>query len=102
MFIQNLNFFPLLFTMSSSTDLDYNDIVSEVCTCLLYIRTAHVYPSQLPENAWPYTQRWGQFYSADFLDDKFYGTRDRLLSTAFLETLAELWGPEGLYEHKPQ
>ena len=37
-----------------------------------------------------------RYYAIDFLDDKFYGSRDRVLATAFLEHLADLWGVEAL------
>ncbi|CAD7937278.1 unnamed protein product [Amoebophrya sp. A120] len=56
--------------------------------------------AQVSHDTWPYTQTFehAQYYALDFLDDKFYGSRDRQLATAFLETLGELWGTEALVQ----
>lgn len=63
-------------------------------------RPSQLYASQLPGQSWPYVQTFedARYYQVDFLDDKFYGSRDRVLATAFLEHLGELWSPRALVE----
>mmetsp|Transcript_18122 Transcript_18122/g.43535 ORF Transcript_18122/g.43535 Transcript_18122/m.43535 type:complete len:1082 (-) Transcript_18122:114-3359(-) len=60
---------------------------------------------QEPYESWPYVEvesaiQKQRHYAGDFLDDKFYGPKDRLLAAAFLEHLATdgLWGPQALVE----
>lgn len=36
------------------------------------------------------------YYSMDFVDDKFYGSKDRALARAFLEYMEEIWGRPAL------
>jgi len=63
-----------------------------------------------PYHSWPYIERLpnGQlehrYYTMDFLDDKFYGSKDRMLAAAFLEYMAsnEMWGEERLIDEMMQ
>jgi len=55
-------------------------------------------------HSWPSVEYFGgrhtepRFYTMDFLDDKFYGSKDRMLAAAFLEYMASeaMWGEETL------
>eukprot|EP00397_Hematodinium_sp_SG-2012_P004729 GEMP01004743.1.p1 GENE.GEMP01004743.1~~GEMP01004743.1.p1 ORF type:complete len:1107 (+),score=283.04 GEMP01004743.1:49-3321(+) len=58
---------------------------------------------QEPYQSWPYVESEKSFqnqryYNVDFLDDKFYGSKDRHLAAAFLEHMATptMWGVDGL------
>jgi len=63
-----------------------------------------------PYHSWPYVEcfeegrpeRW--FYRMDFLDDRFYGPKDRMLAAAFLEYMSaeSMWGEELLVEEMMQ
>eukprot|EP00434_Breviolum_minutum_P027412 symbB.v1.2.024231.t1/scaffold2249.1/size84557/2 len=57
---------------------------------------------KLPESEWQGIYRIEdlRFYPGDFVDDKFYGPKDRILAAAFLEYLGseELWGDDYLME----
>jgi len=63
-----------------------------------------------PYHSWPNVECFdgGQFehryYNMDFLDDKFYGSKDRMLAAAFLEYMASdaMWGEETLVEEMMQ
>jgi len=53
-----------------------------------------------PYHSWPHVecfdldQREHGYYTMDFLDDKFYGSKDRMLAAAFLEYMSSdnMWG----------
>jgi len=58
---------------------------------------------QDPYQSWPYVESESSFqnqryYNVDFLDDKFYGSKDRHLAAAFLEHMASpsMWGEDAL------
>eukprot|EP00929_Paragymnodinium_shiwhaense_P035409 TRINITY_DN19114_c0_g1_i1.p1 TRINITY_DN19114_c0_g1~~TRINITY_DN19114_c0_g1_i1.p1 ORF type:complete len:1111 (-),score=244.58 TRINITY_DN19114_c0_g1_i1:152-3484(-) len=63
-----------------------------------------------PYQSWPHVECFEnvemehRYYSMDFLDDKFYGSKDRVLAAAFLEYMssAEMWGEECLVEEMMQ
>ncbi|CAD7971608.1 unnamed protein product, partial [Amoebophrya sp. A25] len=88
------------FGFASVPEMDERDDMDRAEEDDLYKTYKTLYPSQLPQGCWSYTQNFDytHYYTADFLDDKFYGSRDRMLSTAVLETLGELWGPGPLVE----
>eukprot|EP00933_Yihiella_yeosuensis_P041096 TRINITY_DN35538_c0_g1_i1.p1 TRINITY_DN35538_c0_g1~~TRINITY_DN35538_c0_g1_i1.p1 ORF type:complete len:1050 (+),score=176.99 TRINITY_DN35538_c0_g1_i1:78-3152(+) len=57
-------------------------------------------------NSWPAVEYFEgakegyRYYAMDFLDDKFYGSKDRVLAKAFLEYMGSpgMWGPEALVQ----
>lgn len=63
-----------------------------------------------PYHSWPYVECFEgddyehRYYSMDFLDDKFYGSKDRMLAAAFLEYMSSdaMWGEEALVEEMMQ
>eukprot|EP00927_Polykrikos_kofoidii_P060814 TRINITY_DN55721_c0_g1_i1.p1 TRINITY_DN55721_c0_g1~~TRINITY_DN55721_c0_g1_i1.p1 ORF type:complete len:1131 (+),score=193.61 TRINITY_DN55721_c0_g1_i1:235-3393(+) len=63
-----------------------------------------------PYHSWPHVeyfefpQREHRYYSMDFLDDKFYGSKDRMLAAAFLEYMSSegMWGEVALVEEMMQ
>jgi len=64
---------------------------------------------QDPFQSWPYVEseksmQDQRYYNMDFLDDKFYGSKDRMLASAFLEYLSSeaMWGVESLVEEMMQ
>lgn len=58
--------------------------------------------AELPPSEWQglYEAQDLRYYPCDFVDDKFYGPKDRVLAAAFLEYLCseELWGEDRLME----
>lgn len=58
--------------------------------------------AELPPSEWQgvYDAKDLRYYPCDFVDDKFYGPKDRVLAAAFLEYLCseELWGEDQLME----
>lgn len=65
-----------------------------------------------PYHSWPYIESFSgstsqlehQYYTMDFLDDKFYGSKDRMLAAAFLEYMSTdaMWGEERLVDEMMQ
>lgn len=63
-----------------------------------------------PYHSWPHVETFEhphndhRYYTMDFLDDKFYGSKDRMLAAAFLEYMASdaMWGEETLVEEMMQ
>lgn len=63
-----------------------------------------------PYHSWPYiecfegNQSEHRYYTMDFLDDKFYGSKDRMLAAAFLEYMSQpaMWGEERLVDEMIQ
>lgn len=63
-----------------------------------------------PYHSWPYiesfigTQLEHRYYTMDFLDNKFYGSKDRMLAAAFLEYMSTdlMWGEQRLVEEMMQ
>jgi len=59
-----------------------------------------------PYHSWPYIESFygpqleHRYYTMDFLDDKFYGSKDRMLAAAFLEYMSTdlMWGEERLVD----
>eukprot|EP00747_Dinoflagellata_sp_TGD_P209634 gnl/TRDRNA2_/TRDRNA2_83015_c0_seq1.p1 gnl/TRDRNA2_/TRDRNA2_83015_c0~~gnl/TRDRNA2_/TRDRNA2_83015_c0_seq1.p1 ORF type:complete len:1090 (+),score=229.66 gnl/TRDRNA2_/TRDRNA2_83015_c0_seq1:103-3372(+) len=68
------------------------------------------WPLRDPMQSWPFIEHFEgkqeehRYYTMDFLDDKFYGSKDRMLATAFLEYMAsdQMWGEEKLVEEMMQ
>eukprot|EP00931_Biecheleriopsis_adriatica_P054977 TRINITY_DN32414_c0_g1_i1.p1 TRINITY_DN32414_c0_g1~~TRINITY_DN32414_c0_g1_i1.p1 ORF type:complete len:986 (+),score=223.21 TRINITY_DN32414_c0_g1_i1:52-2958(+) len=57
--------------------------------------------------SWPntdYVDEVPRYYAMDFIDDKFYGSKDQVLAVSFLEYMAspDLWGESGLVEEMLQ
>ncbi|CAK8986357.1 unnamed protein product [Durusdinium trenchii] len=57
-------------------------------------------PTDEAEPEWEGLHRPSKYYPGDFVDDKFYGPKDRELAAAFLEYLGseEVWGEDRLME----
>jgi len=63
-----------------------------------------------PYHSWPYvdyiknSRSEYRYYTMDFLDDKFYGSKDRMLAAAFLEYMSSdaMWGEQPLVEEMMQ
>merc|ERR1719191_532081 len=63
-----------------------------------------------PYHSWPHVECFDQshnehgYYTMDFLDDKFYGSKDRMLAAAFLEYMSSdnMWGEAALVEEMMQ
>lgn len=63
-----------------------------------------------PYHSWPHVESFEsaqtehRFYTMDFLDDKFYGSKDRMLAAAFLEYMSSdgMWGEVALVEEMMQ
>jgi len=65
-------------------------------------------PAIEPAGSWPGVELFEEgikehsYYSMDFVDDKFYGSKDRALARAFLEYMEEIWGRQALVEEMTQ
>lgn len=76
----------------------------------LYIPAHVVWGLRDPYHSWPYVdyiegdRSEHRYYSMDFLDDKFYGSKDRMLASAFLEYMSSdaMWGEAALIEEMIQ
>jgi hypothetical protein len=64
-----------------------------------------------PYHSWPYIENFEggtalehRYYTMDFLDDKFYGSKDRMLAAAFLEYMSvdAMWGEDRLLDEMMQ
>lgn len=63
-----------------------------------------------PYHSWPYIESFTnsqlehRYYTMDFLDDKFYGSKDRMLAAAFLEYMStdSMWGEARLVDEMMQ
>jgi len=76
----------------------------------LYLPGQGLWGLRDPYHSWPYVESFEsersehRFYTMDFLDDKFYGSKDRMLAAAFLEYMSSdaMWGEETLVEEMMQ
>eukprot|EP00930_Biecheleria_cincta_P033831 TRINITY_DN23423_c0_g1_i1.p1 TRINITY_DN23423_c0_g1~~TRINITY_DN23423_c0_g1_i1.p1 ORF type:complete len:949 (+),score=154.27 TRINITY_DN23423_c0_g1_i1:124-2970(+) len=74
----------------------------------LRVSSQSAWESSEPTGSWPRVELFEggnkeySYYSMDFVDDKFYGSKDRTLARAFLEYMEEIWGRQALVEEMTQ